>query len=78
MLFEHLDSTLERIGYGTEGSEYLKQSIMHNFKKLFGRTGLMQKEINMLRGILANIDTRVEEPVKPAPATSGLKRGSNG
>ena len=61
MLFEHLDSTLFRIGYGVEGSEYLKESIMHNFKRLFGRTGLMQKEVNMLRGILTNIDARVEE-----------------
>lgn len=60
MLFSHLDATLMRIGYGAQGSEYLKESIMHNFKRLFGRTGLMQKEVNMLRGILANIDARVE------------------
>ena len=59
MLFEHLDKTLGRIGYGVEGTEYLKESIMHNFKRLLGRTGLMQKEVNMLRGILSNIDARV-------------------
>ena len=43
MLCEHLDSTLFRIGYGVEGSEYLKESIMHNFKRLFGRTGIDAK-----------------------------------
>ncbi|MBE9531865.1 MAG: RNA methyltransferase [Proteobacteria bacterium] len=42
MLFDHLDKTLYRIGYGIEGSEYLKESIMHNFRRLFGRTGLME------------------------------------
>ncbi len=61
-LFIHLEATLEAIGYGTDGSEYLLESIMHNFKRLLGRTGLMQKEVNMLRGILTNIEKRVEEP----------------
>jgi TrmH family RNA methyltransferase len=62
-LFIHLEATLEAIGYGAEGSEYLLESIMHNFKRLFGRTGLMQKEVNMLRGILTNIEKRVEHNV---------------
>lgn len=61
-LFVHLEAVLGSIGYGEPGSEYLLESIMHNFKRLFGRTGLMQKEVNMLRGILTNIEKRVEEP----------------
>lgn len=63
-LFVHLEVVLKVIGYGESGSEYLLESIMHNFRRLFGRTGLMQKEVNMLRGILANIEKRVEEPVE--------------
>ncbi len=67
-LFIHLEATLESIGYGEPGSEYLLESIMHNFKRLFGRSGLMQKEVNMLRGILSNIDKRVvNEPVERIP-----------
>ncbi len=62
-LFVHLEATLESIGYGEPGSEYLRESIMHNFRRLFGRTGLMQKEVNMLRGILANIEKRVDDKV---------------
>jgi TrmH family RNA methyltransferase len=58
-LFVHLEAVLERIGYGEEGTEYLLESIMHNFRRLLGRTGLMQKEVNMLRGILTNIEKRV-------------------
>jgi len=65
-LFVHLESVLGAIGYGEPGSEYLLESIMHNFRRLFGRTGLMQKEVNMLRGILTNIDKRVEGPEEKA------------
>ena len=33
---------------------------MHSFKRLFGRTGLMQKEVNMIRGICTQIEERIK------------------
>ncbi len=68
-LFVHLDTVLKKIGYGEPGSEFLLGSIMHNFRRLFGRAGLMQKEVNMLRGILTQVEARSryekEEDKKP-------------
>lgn len=56
-LYAHLEKTLRGLGYGEEdkGGEYLLSVIMKNFHRLFGRTGLMEKEVGMLRGILAKI-----------------------
>ena len=57
-LYAHLEKTLRGLGYGEDdkGGEYLLSVIMKNFHRLFGRTGLMEKEVGMLRGILAKID----------------------
>ena len=57
-LFIHLDEVLKKLGYGEPGSEFLLGSILHNFRRLFGRAGLMQKEVNMLRGILTQVEAR--------------------
>lgn len=57
-MYGHLEAVLVRLGYAEHGREFLKESILRGFKRLFGRTGLMQKEINMLRGIFAQIEKR--------------------
>lgn len=57
-MYVHMEETLRKIGYGEHGGEYLLQSILRSFRKLFGRTGLMQKEINMLRGIFTQVEKR--------------------
>lgn len=72
-MYAHLEDTLKRLGYGDKGGEYLLEAIMRSFKRLFGRTGLMMKEVNMLRGILAQIENRV-----PAPAGDDPKSGEAG
>ncbi|HEY4708156.1 MAG TPA: hypothetical protein VII64_11915, partial [Thermodesulfobacteriota bacterium] len=46
------------LGYGDKGGEYLLEAIMRSFRRLFGRTGLMMKEVNMLRGIFAQTQAR--------------------
>ncbi len=56
-MYNHLEKVLSILGYGEKGGGYLLENIMRNTKRLLGRTGLMQKEVNMLRGIL----TRIEE-----------------
>lgn len=59
-LYKHLEEALVALNYGEQGNEYLLKTIMHNSKRLFGRTGLMQNEVNMLRGIFAQIVERVK------------------
>ncbi len=54
-MYEHLEDTLRVLGYGDEGREFLLRAIMKNFRRLFGRTALMEKEVNMLRGICSQI-----------------------
>ncbi len=58
-MYVHMEEALRALGYGEHGGEYLLQTILRSFRRLYGRTGLMQKEINMLRGIFAQIEGRV-------------------
>ncbi|MBI5237748.1 MAG: RNA methyltransferase [Deltaproteobacteria bacterium] len=58
-MYEHLEDTLKALDYGGRGNEYLLSAIMRSFRRLFGRTGLMQKEVNMLRGIFTQIGGRL-------------------
>lgn len=57
-LYSHIEVMLKGLGYGDKGGEYLLRTIIRNLKRLLGRTGLMQKEVNMLRGICAQIEKR--------------------
>ncbi len=58
-MYAHMEETLRGLGYGDKGGEYLLTAILRGFKKLFGRTALMQKEVNMLRGIFTQIRQRI-------------------
>ncbi|GMR05371.1 MAG: RNA methyltransferase [Thermodesulfobacteriota bacterium] len=58
-MYVHMEEALRALGYGEQGGEYLLRTILRSFRRLYGRTGLMQKEINMLRGIFAQIEGRV-------------------
>lgn len=58
-MYLHMEEALRSISYGARGGEHLLQTILRSFRRLFGRTGLMQKEINMLRGIFTQIESRV-------------------
>jgi len=57
-MYAHLEEMLKGLGYGDKGGEYLLEAIMRSFRRLFGRTGLMMKEVNMLRGIFAQTQAR--------------------
>jgi len=54
----HIEEMLRGLGYGDKGGDYLLRTIMRNLRRLLGRTGLMQKEVNMLRGICTQIEKR--------------------
>ena len=68
-MYVHMEQALRALGYGEHGGEYLLQTILRSFRRLLGRTGLMQKEINMLRGIFAQIEGRI--PPKGPHGPSG-------
>ncbi len=57
-MFVHMESAFQALGYGEQGREYLLSAIMRTFRRLFGRTALMTKEVNMLRGIFTQIERR--------------------
>lgn len=57
-MYVHLESALRALGYGEKGGEYLLNTVLRSFRRLFGRTALMQKEVNMLRGIFTQIQDR--------------------
>lgn len=59
-MYAHMEEALRALSYGDKGGEYLLKAILRGFRRLFGRTGLMHKEINMLRGIFTQIENRVE------------------
>jgi tRNA/rRNA methyltransferase len=58
-MFVHMEEALRTLGYGGKGGEYLLKTILRTFRRLFGRTALMPKEVNMLRGIFTQIQDRV-------------------
>ncbi len=58
-MYQHLEETLRALDYGRHGNEYLLSAIMRGFQRLFGRAGLTQKEVNMLRGIFTQIGGRL-------------------
>ncbi|MBI5563055.1 MAG: RNA methyltransferase [Deltaproteobacteria bacterium] len=57
-MYGHMEEALRSLGYGEQGGEYLLTTILRNFKRLYGRAGLMRKEVNMLRGIFTQIIER--------------------
>jgi tRNA/rRNA methyltransferase len=55
-MFSHMERMLRGLGYGEKGGKHLLDSILRGSRRLFGRTGLMQKEVNMLRGIFTRVE----------------------
>jgi len=58
-MYAHMEETLRALDYGDKSREFLLRAVMKNFRRLFGRTALMEKEVNMLRGIFSQILLRI-------------------
>ncbi len=63
LMYEHLERALKLLGYGEGGKKagLLLNTIVRNFRKLFGRTALMKREANMVRGVLSEIEKKVDK-----------------
>ncbi|GMR04934.1 MAG: RNA methyltransferase [Thermodesulfobacteriota bacterium] len=59
-MYVHMEEMLRALEYGDKGGGYLLRLIVRNCRKLFGRTALMQREVNMLRGVFSQITCRVD------------------
>ena len=57
-MYKHMERALRTLEYGEKGGAHLLRTILRNSRKLFGRTGLMHREINMLIGIFTQIIER--------------------
>jgi TrmH family RNA methyltransferase len=55
-MYIHLERALKALGYSQEDKVHLLKGIMRNLRRLLGRTGLMEKEVKMLRGIFTRIE----------------------
>ncbi len=62
MMHAHIERTLRALEYGEKGGEHLLNTILRNFRRLFGRTTLMEKEVAMIRGILGQVESHVQPP----------------
>jgi len=61
MMYRHIERVLQGLGYKEKGKEHLFRAIMRNLKRLFGRTGLIEKEVNMIRGICAQVEEKIKD-----------------
>lgn len=59
-LYERIDRFLPLLGYGFRGSEDLAGGITRNIRRLIGRAGLTQWELNMLYGICARVEQKIK------------------
>ncbi len=66
--FKHLEKTLHAIGYFHPGKPAM---IMNTFRALWGRSGLLQREVSMLRGMLRRIDHLMETMEKDSKTHRG-------
>lgn len=57
-MYVHMEEALRALEYGDKGGGGLLKLIKRNFRKILGRTALMQREVNMLRGIFSQIICR--------------------
>lgn len=61
MLYRRLRSTLKLLEYIPRGNRDLEARIMRNLKHLFGRAGLTEWELRMLRGICGQIEKKMAD-----------------
>jgi tRNA C32,U32 (ribose-2'-O)-methylase TrmJ len=70
-LFKRLPKTLQALGYGRAGDKDLPAEISRHLRRLCGRAGLTEWELNMLLGLC----TQVDQKLGPK-AARGPKRGT--
>ncbi len=60
-LYDRMAGTLKLLGYIPRGDRDLEVKIMRNLRHFISRSGLTEWELNMLHGILSQIERKVKE-----------------
>ncbi|OGD19329.1 MAG: hypothetical protein A2W03_18550 [Candidatus Aminicenantes bacterium RBG_16_63_16] len=60
-LMKRVRETLDILGYGKKGDRDLRSDIMRSIKRLVGRAGLTEWELNMLFGLCSRVTQRLDK-----------------
>lgn len=55
---------VRNLGYASRGSRDIEESIMNNLRRIIGRAGLTDWELNMLRGLATKVEALIEKEKK--------------
>jgi tRNA C32,U32 (ribose-2'-O)-methylase TrmJ len=58
-LYRQIPKTLRTLGYGRAGDKDLAAEITRHLKRLIGRSGLTEWELNMLLGLCTRVEKRL-------------------
>jgi TrmH family RNA methyltransferase len=64
-LFRRIPKTIKSLGYSRTGDKDLPAEITRHLKKLIGRSGLTEWELNMLLGLCTQIDRTLQQKSPP-------------
>jgi TrmH family RNA methyltransferase len=67
-LFRRIPKALRSLGYGRAGDKNLPAEITRHLKKLLGRSGLTEWELNMLLGLCTRVERKTKAPSRPPQA----------
>ena len=63
-MYDHLDQTLVLLQYAKNKPNDLRHRILKSMRRIFGRSGLDQKEVQMIRGLCSRIELLLENKNK--------------
>ena len=69
-VMKRIDLALSALGYEDEPGAALKSKIAHQLERIFGRAGLTERDLGMLRGLSARIGATTKSAA-PAPKRRG-------
>lgn len=67
-LFRRIPKTLQSLGYARAGDKDLPSEITRHLKKLLGRSGLTEWELNMILGLCTQIERKIKAPSRSSQA----------
>jgi len=59
--FERIENIVRNLRYAPRGSRDIEESIMKNIRRIIGRAGLTDWELNMLRGLATKVEGLIEK-----------------
>lgn len=61
---DRVENIVRNLGYASRGSRDIEESIMKNIRRIIGRAGLTDWELNMLRGLATKVEGFIERDRK--------------